>query len=588
MNDLLKMGQRWGIEAGYHDVSGTWHEVQPDTLRRLVEALSKGQDQPPAAEFPPLPDRPRRCWQGDGRRLWGIATQLYAVRSQRNWGHGDFTDLRRLVEAAGAVGASAIGLNPLHALFPDRPEQASPYAPNSRLFLNPLYIDVEAIPEFPGRSRVDDEIGRLREGDIVDYAGVASAKLKGLRIAYGRFAADATQERRLDFEAYRAEQGDALLRFACFETLRRRYAPKPWWKWPEPWCKPAIETLERFRSEERSACEFEEFVQWTADRQLRACMEAANSRGMPIGLYIDLAVGINPVGADAWSFQDLVLSDVSIGAPPDEFNRNGQDWGLAPFNPSVLHLGDFASVRRLMSSIMRYAGAIRLDHVLGLKRVFMIPRGLIATAGAYVRSPFEPLLKVIGEESCRHRCIVIGEDLGTVPEGFRDVTHKWGVWTTRVMMFERERDGRFRSPARYPADALATFNTHDLPTFQGWMTAHDLRAKRALGIDPGESEDARAGAVEMLGDALKNQVPACATDTFAAVAAFLAETPCKLVVVALEDIVGQLDQVNVPGTTTEHPNWRRKLSVPLEALSDHSGIQEIAKIFRRAERSFEG
>ncbi len=586
MNDLRETARRWGIAPGYHDVFGNWHDVEAGTLRRLVQALSAGHEWPPAAEIAPLPAHPMRCWQGNGRRLWGIAVQLYALRSQHNWGHGDFTDLERLIGIAGACGAGAIGLNPLHALFVDRPDRASPYAPNSRLFLNPLYIDVEAIPEFPGldAAGLAGEVARLRPGDLIDYRRVAAVKLEGLRIAYDRFAATASAARLADFDSYRAEQGDFLLRYACFEVLRQAYPSRSWWDWPEPWRRPLRETLERFRAEHRAACEFEEFLQWIADRQLRACMEAAKRHGLPIGLYIDFAVGVDPAGADAWCRQDEVVAAVSIGAPADEFNPGGQNWGLAPFNPHTLPADDFAPLRQLMRATMRYAGAVRLDHVLGFRRLFLIPHG--CAGGSYVDYPFEPLLRVIGEESCRHRCIVIGEDLGTVPEGLRDTMHKWGLWSYRVMIFEREGDGRFRYPESYPADALATFNTHDLPTFRGWVAAHDLRVKRGIGIDPGESEEARGRAREALRDILAQRAPGYAPDDIGAVAAFLGATPSKLVMIALDDVVGQIDQTNIPGTVHEHPNWRRTLAVALEELPDRADLQRVAAAFRQAGRSF--
>lgn len=587
MNDLVAAAEAWGIEPGYHDVFGHWHAASPQTLGRLIAALSAGKASAPQVDYPPSPAQPMRCWQGDGRRLWALAVQLYAVRSNRNWGHGDFTDLARLIDIAGAVGASAIGLNPLHALFPDRPSQASPYAPNSRLYLNPLYIDVDAIPEFPGAAAagLSDDLAKLREGDLIDYDGVARAKLHGLQLAYEQFAKKAAKNRRADFETYRAEEGETLLRFACFEVLRRMHAPKPWWDWPEPWKNPERATLDEFRRKQLSACEFQEFIQWVADRQLKACMDAAKMQGMPIGLYIDLAVGIDPAGADAWSRQDAVVSAVSIGAPPDELNRAGQNWGLAPFNPLTLAKDDFAPLRQLMHAAMRYAGAIRLDHVLGLKRMFMIPHGAGATEGTYVRYPFEPLLRVIGEESCRHRCIVIGEDLGTVPEGFRDTLAKWGLWTYRVMLFERESGGRFRSPEAYPVEALATFNTHDLPSFHGWLNGHDLHVKRDLGIDPGENDEARGWAQHMLRSILGERAPRYANDELAAVASFLGATPSKLVVIALDDVLGAVEQINIPGTTDQHPNWRRRLSVALEQIPMHENLSRVAGAFAQAGRS---
>lgn len=583
MNDLNAAASRWGIETEYHDVFGRRVSVAPETVTRLIEAMSAGGVEPRPAE--PQPEL-MRAYQGDGRRLWGLAVQLYGVRSRRNWGHGDFGDLNQLIERAADSGAAAIGLNPLHALFPDRADQVSPYAPNSRLFLNLLYIDVERIPEFPGleTAGLASQVAALRETDLVDYAAVATAKLHGLRLAYARYRDAGSEQRRADFNAYRDVQGEPLLRFACFEVLRRHYAPAPWTEWPRPWRNPGRADLEEFRRAHAEEVQFEEFIQWNADRQLAACMAAAKRRSMGIGLYVDVAVGIDRHGADAWSNPGTALANVSIGAPPDEFNPRGQDWGLAPLNPHDLPAHDFSGMRQLMATAMRYAGAIRLDHVLGLQRVFMIPLGMDAARGAYVRMPFFGLLRAIAEESQRYRCIVIGEDLGTVPDRFRETISSWGVWSYRVMLFEREADGRFRSPQSYPEGALATFSTHDLPTFRGWLTKHDLAVKRKLGLDPGETDEARAEAQRRMREALGEQAGAWATDDFTSVAAFLGATPSRLVMVSLDDVLGVLDQANIPGTTTEHPNWRRKLPLAVEDLGGHDGLGRVTEAFAKAGR----
>ena len=586
MDDLTAAAaQQWGIEPEYYDVFGKRHAASRETLMRLVAAIS-AHARPSHREE--AAGKARRAFQGDGRRLWGIGVQLYALRSHRNWGHGDFTDLAQLVGLAAAHGASAIGLNPLHALFADCAEQASPYAPNSRLYLNPLYVDVEAVEEFPGLAAagLQGEIAALRATDMIDYPGVARAKLAALKLAHERFRAGASAARRADFLAFREQEGDTLLRFACFEILRRQYAPRPWPEWPAPWRHPARGELQSFYRAHERDCEFHEFLQWIADRQLRACQETARQLGMPVGLYMDLAVGMDRQGADAWVQQDVVLADISVGAPPDEFNPAGQDWGLVPFNPHTLPADGFATTRRLMSATMRHCGAIRIDHVLGLKRLFMIPRGLGAAGGAYVRLPFESLLRVIAEESCRHRTIVIGEDLGTVPEGFRDTLARCGLWRCLVMLFERGGDGRFAPPERYPAEALATFNTHDMASFRGWMEGHDLGVKRAIGVDPGESEEGRAYSQQALRDALAQWAPAYAPDYIAAVAAFLAATPARLVVIALDDILEVREQINIPGTVEQHPNWRRKLPLALEDLGTHDGMRRVADAFAQGGRSF--
>ena len=581
MNDLEETARRWGIEPGYHDVFGNWHPATPETLRVLVETLSHGRAAPQAIAPAPA-EAPIRAWQGDGKPHWVLAVQLYSLRSGRNWGIGDFTDLKALIGIAAAHGAAGVGLNPLHALFPDRPQQTSPYAPNSRLFLNPLYIDVAAVPESIRLSK--EKPSALRSSELVDYPGVAKLKMDALRHAHERFRDKATPARRADFDAFRTEQGEALVRFACFEVLRRRH-DKPWPEWPAPWRTPSRADLARFRSENLADCEFQEFVQWTADRQLAECQAAAKANGMSVGLYVDVAVGIDPHGADAWAQQDAVISAVSVGAPPDEFNPGGQDWGLAPFNPSAIAENDFAPMRQLLAAAMRHAGAIRLDHVLGLKRVFMIPHGRKSAEGVYVRFPFEQLLRVVAEESVRFRCSVIGEDLGTVPEGFRDTMAKWGLWTYRVILFEREGDdARFKPPEAYPDGALATFNTHDLPSFRGWRESHDLEVKRALGIDPGESDDARNWARQKLAEMLGARGQGYAPDDLAAVAAFLGATPSRLVAIALDDIVGVREQINIPGTMDEHPNWRRKLPVAIEELRASETFGRVGEAFAKTGR----
>ena len=406
------------------------------------------------------------------------------------------------------------------------------------------------------------------------------------------------------------------MRFSCFEELRARFPGQPWPEWPEPWRHPALADLKHLHVTERTGCEFHEFLQWVADHQMAACQEIAQRCGMPVGLYVDVAVGMHPHGADAWSRQTSVLADVCVGAPPDEFNPAGQDWGLAPFNPAALAASDFAALRELVRSAMRHAGAIRLDHVLGLRRVFMIPRGSGAADGAYVRFPFEPSLHVIAQESLAARCIVIGEDLGTVPEGFRDTLARWGVWRYLVMLFEREHDGRFRPPEWYPAEALATFNTHDLPSLRGWLEAHDLRTKRGIGLDPGESDDARAWAQQCLrqilgeraGDHRPSLIPAQAdhpsplvpakagihsasrnggaANELTAIAAYLAQTPSRLVAIAIDDIMGEREQINIPGTVDEHPNWRRKLPLALEDLEGYEPFRRVAEVLAISGRSW--
>ena len=574
--DLDRAAQYWGIEPIYFDVRGQRQAVTPGAIGKIATALSaSGQSPAP----PPQPAAPEPAYQGNGSRGWIVAVQLYSLHSRRNWGIGDFTDLAALIETMSALGAAGIGLNPLHALFSERPDDASPYAPNSRLFLNPLYIDIEAIPHFPRAypREIPAQIGRLRNAELIDYAAVTELKWPALRVAHRSFRELATATETGDFDRFRSERGAELLRFAAFEVLRRKFQTA-WWEWPAQWRHPDDDSLRQLQTDEAAELEFHQFVQWVADQQLQACSLLAKAQGMSVGLYIDLAVGVDASGADAWIAQDAMLRGLSVGAPPDEYNTAGQDWGLTAFDPHGLVRKNFAPLRDMLRAVMRYAGAIRIDHVLGLMRLFVIPYGSKPNDGAYIRFPFEAMLNVIAEESRRWHCIVIGEDLGTVPEGFRDIMYQWGLWSYLVMLFEREWDGSFKRPQHYRENALATFGTHDLPTFSGWISGHDLVAKRAIGVDPGESEEDRARSRAVLRRAIGEQ------GMFSQVVEFLAATPTRLVAIGLEDVLELRDQVNIPGTVLQHPNWRRRLPVDVEALRDDQRLREVAAVFQRSGR----
>ncbi|NOJ38123.1 4-alpha-glucanotransferase [Bradyrhizobium australiense] len=534
-----------------------------------------------SAENVPLISAPERAFGGEFDRCWLLAAQLYAVRSARNWGMGDFTDLASLIELADQLGADGVGLNPLHVLFDDRPGDCSPYSPNSRLFLNALYIDVEKLPEYQLDSETSEALAPLRAGDIVDYVGVAGLKWRALRSAFAAFKADAKPARQQDFDQFRTERGTLLSHFACFEVLRHKFG-KPWWQWPEEWRQPDDARCAALREgADAGEIEFVEFVQWTADRQLGAASDLAKKLGMKVGLYLDVAVGVQADGFDAWNEQVAISRHLGVGAPPDPLNTAGQSWGLAGFNAAGLERQSFAPYRDMLRASMRHAGAIRLDHVLGLKRLYLVPQGFTARDGVYVQMPFEALLAVTALESLAHRCVVIGEDLGTVPEGFRDQIADWGIWSYLVMMFERDDHGSFRNIDHYLTNALVTFNTHDLSTYAGWRSFGDLELKRSLGIDPGESDEARWHALAMLDDVLRHH--AIDRNDLYSVANFLARTKSRLLAVSLEDLLGVVDQPNIPGTVNEHPNWRRRLPVPIEEMA--STVDVVALKAATHERS---
>jgi 4-alpha-glucanotransferase len=561
---------RWKIVAGLKVIAQgeakdrviAWPRDLPEGSYRLhlTDAAS-------VTEEAPLVVAPAKAFGGDFDRCWLLAVQLYGVRSARNWGIGDFTDLEGLIELAGHLGADGVGLNPLHALFDDRPGDCSPYSPNSRLFLNALYIDVERVSEFEPRvlAGSSGKITRLRTSEIVDYVGVAELKWRALRSAFKKFSADPATGRQRDFVKFRAERGPLLSRFACFEVLRHKFK-KPWWEWPEEWRQPDEAKCASLREGPDAAeIEFVEFVQWTADRQLRACRDLAQRRGMKVGLYLDVAVGVQSDGFDAWNEQLAISRHLAVGAPPDPLNTSGQNWGLAGFNAAGLEIQSFEPYREMLRASMRHAGAIRLDHVLGLKRLYLVPHGFPATDGVYVQMPFEALLAATAQESVAHRCVVIGEDLGTVPEGFRAQMADWGIWSYQVMMFERDDHGKFRGVDHYAPNALVTFNTHDLSTYAGWRSFSDLKLKRSLGIDPGESDNARWHALAMLSDVLRHY--GIDRHDLNAVVGFLARTKSRLLAISLEDLLGVIDQPNIPGTVNEHPNWRQRLPLALDEIA---------------------
>ncbi|MFO1110248.1 MAG: 4-alpha-glucanotransferase [Bradyrhizobium sp.] len=577
---------RWEIKSDAGVVAGEtateaieWSGLLPPGVYRLRLSDAAG-----VVEEVPLVSTPAQAFGGDFDRGWLLAVQLYGIRSTRNWGMGDFTDLAELVELAHRLGADGVGLNPLHALFDDKPADCSPYSPNSRLFLNALYIDVDAIPEFSADavSAVANTTPRLRQSETVDYVAIAALKWPALRAAFKAFKDKATPERRADFAKFRTERGMLLSRFACFEALRHRFGT-PWWEWPEEWRRPDEAACTRLREgPEADEIEFVEFVQWNADRQLGACKARADELGMKVGLYLDVAVGVQSNGFDAWNEQGAISRMLGVGAPPDPLAPAGQDWGLAGYNAIGLEQRWFEPFRQMLQASMRHAGAIRLDHVMGLKRLYLVPRGFGPRDGVYVPMPFEAMLALTALESDAHRCVVIGEDLGTVPEGFRDTTRDWGIWSYLVMMFERDGNGAFHGIDYYQPNALVTFNTHDLATYAGWRHFNDLKQKRALGFDPGESDDDRWHALTMLDQVLGQH--GIHDNDFDAIAAFLARTKSRLMAVALEDLLELQEQPNIPGTIDQHPNWRRRMPLCIDEIASQVDVEGLKAATRERMR----
>ncbi|MBP2299057.1 malto-oligosyltrehalose trehalohydrolase [Azospirillum picis] len=544
-----------------------------------------------------------------GERLWGMAAQLYTLRSDHDWGIGDFGDLRTLADIAAARGAAVIGLNPLHALFLDNPDHASPYSPASRLFLNPLYIDVTAVPEFlddaEARKRVASPEFRsameaARSTTHVDYAAVSALKLPVLEGLFAHFQTSAKPERRAAFDLFWTEGGRGLERFATFQALREHFAAagRPdWHRWPAEFHDAAAPAVAAFAKEHSDRVAFFAWLQWLADDQLRAAAERAAGLGMAIGFYRDLAVGADAGGAETWTTPQVVVDAAHVGAPPDLFNPAGQDWGLPPFHPRALREAGYQPFIELLRANMRHAGALRIDHVMALQHVYWIPDGHPPSEGAYVRYPMEDMLGILALESQRHRCLVVGEDLGTVPNGFRERMAEAGVLSYRVVFFEWTEDGSFKGPDDYPALALATVGSHDLATLRGWWEGDDITLKADKGLYPAADEAdkqraRRAADRTALVDALRAAgiaLPAGLTPDSPyddsldhAVHTFLARTNSALAVAQLDDMTREREQVNLPGTTDQYPNWRRKLSMTLEELADAAEPAAVAAILAAA------
>lgn len=529
----------------------------------------------------------------DGRRAWGIAVQLYALRSERNWGIGDFTDLAQVIEYASGLGASLVGLNPLHAPFLHDPDRASPYSPSSRLFLNPLYIDVEAVPEFQhterARSHVANpdfqaQIQALRAAPLVDYRATWNHKKVVLEMLHDAFRQTADNDRRRAFANFRGRQGDALARYSLYEALQEHFFARDpsvwgWPVWPEDYRCPEAPAVARFATTHEIRVEFFAYLQWLTEEQLQTVSDKARQR-LGIGLYRDFAVGVDRGGAETWSDQSLFVFSVNIGCPPDPLNQVGQDWGLPPVHPQALAARGFKPYADAWSTSMRGAGALRIDHVMGLSRLFWLPKDGGGGAGAYVHYPMESLFRLLAYESERQRCLIVGEDLGTVSPEIRRALSDFRFLSYRLLYFEHDAQGVFAPPASLPRDALVAVTTHDLPTFAGFWLERDLNERRALGLFPSEAiadQQARERVRDKQGliDALVREGlwskeaevgENPSVELMLAVHTYLARSPACLLLVQMEDLFMMPEAVNLPGTQSERPNWRRKLAHPVAAL----------------------
>ncbi|HEV3225490.1 MAG TPA: 4-alpha-glucanotransferase [Acidimicrobiales bacterium] len=594
----------WGIEDGYWDIAGQWHDTPEPTRRALRVAmggLADVADPPPASrpvwfvrhgtapmierpadlvledgtalratsELPPdlplgyhdlLPNdggpttrlivTPDRCHLPDGLRTWGWSAQLYATRSRSSWGIGDLADLATLGRWTADRGGGVVGINPLHAATPGPRQEPSPYFPSSRRFRSPLYLRIEDVPGFTAD---DDTLSvaqlagrKLNEQREIDRDAVYGLKLPALELLWSRFAGDPR------FDAFAARGGSALRQFGAFCAIAEEHEGG-WHDWPSEYRRPDSAGVARFVAGHHDRVRFHSWLQWLLDAQL------ANA-GTEISLLGDLAIGFDPGGADSWLWQDVVAHGVRVGAPPDSFNADGQDWGLPPFVPWKLRAVGYEPVVQTLRAALEHCGALRIDHVMGLFRLFWIPADGSPADGTYVRFPDSELLDIVALESTRAGAVIVGEDLGTVEDEVRDQLAERGVLSYRLVWFEEE------GPRDFPAQALAAVTTHDLPTIAGVWRHSDAQADADL-------EDRLVALTGLPTSASPGQVVVAAHQR-------LAEAPSVIVMATLDDALCVEERPNLPGTTTERPNWSLALPEPLEALTQDPVVLEVADAFR--------
>lgn len=579
----------WGIASGYKAGDGSWRETAPETRDALRAAM--GNELPAAAVRVVTEDKiprfragttvvledgsriqggaadiplgyhwlerrekrerlivcPRQCYLPDDLWDWGWSVQLHSLRSARSWGAGDLADLRELATwSRDSFGSGSLLVNPLLAPAPVPPVETSPYYPSSRCFRNPLYLRID---EIPGAAEAGAhefmEAGRaLNESPLIERDTVLALKLRALEKIWARFRGSA------EFDAFRTGRGVLLERFACYCVLAERFGAS-WRAWPEKFRNPESVAVARILEEEAERVGFHEWIQWLLDAQLQRVCEATR-------VIQDLPIGFSPDGADAWLWKDLLASGVSVGAPPDAFNARGQDWGLPPFVPRKLRAAGYEPFIQTLRASLRENGGLRIDHVMGLSRLFWIPRDPDAAAGAYVHYPEDDLLRIVALESHRAKAVIIGEDLGIVDPAFRRKLRRHRVLSYGVLWFERSH------PALWREELLASVNTHDLPTIAGVWSGSDLVEQEKLGLQP--SRDGMRKLRSRLPRLTKSAPGAPVEDVISGAHRLISRAPARLAVAALDDALAMERRPNVPGTSTERPNWSIPLEQPLESL----------------------
>ena len=557
---------------------------------------------------------PETCYEPDqlarGEKIWGSSIQLYTVRSHENWGMGDFSDLKNLVTQLGNQGADIVGLNPIHSLYPANPEHCSPYSPSSRKFINPLYIDVTAVDDFAecekARQQFDTQdfqqrLHQAKTAEYVDYALVASLKFEILETLFAHFNEHhrlAKTSRGKAFDQFRKIRGKGLEQHALYEALYEHFKAIDinswgWSCWPAEYQKPDSKEVKSFARKHKDRILYYTWLQWLAERQLEEAQLAAVDAEMSVGIYRDLAVGVDRGGSDVWNDREYYCLDASVGAPPDGVAPQGQNWGLPPFNPVTLHNHRYMPFIEMVRANMNHCGALRIDHVMGLLRLWWCPTGKTADYGVYVNYPLDDMLGIIKLESHRHECLIFGEDLGTVPEQIEAKLPPALCYSNEVVLFSCEGE-RFLPIDQFKSRALTCISNHDIPTLKAWWNCNDLDLRRDLAIYDEERTDSEKTArhsekvallrtLKDIGELPWNVNPddistmGYTRELMEKIHYYLAKTASRIVVIQLEDMLELDTPVNVPGTSTEYPNWRRRLTQDISELMQEPASQNFLK-----------
>ena len=553
---------------------------------------------------------PKECYENDilkEGKTWGYDIQLYSLKSEHNWGVGDFSDLQRFIEICSRCGAQVIGLNPLNVLVHTFPENASPYSSISRLFLNPIYIDIEAVPEFKpeDKEEIKDKLEEVRASELIKYEEVYPLKIAVLEKLYGRFMADLTTPRQREFHDFVETYGESLHRLALFQTLydiKSTYRFGGWRSWEDEFQNPNSAAVRKFAQEYADKIRFFKFLQFEAFRQFKQVEDKVKECGLKIGLYRDLAVGVGKDSAELWSDHDLFLKDLGAGAPPDAFFPAGQKWGLGAFNPYVLKERCYEPFIKILRANMQGAGALRIDHVMGLMRLYVSP-DKSDEPGTYIMYNLKDMLNIVALESWRNKCQIVGESIGNVPDGFIEQLEAKNIYSLSVLWAERKDAGwgDFNAPWEYPSKAFMSVGTHDMAPLRMWWFGYDIalmhnlqmmtedeknnayhkreqdrwKLLHALDINGCWPEDNLRKADYLYGESYPEGIEE-------AVHTFASRTNSKVFLAQLEDILHVEKMQNLPGTDIDkHPNWRRKLPVSLENLEgDIAYIRNIKAIHK--------